>query len=241
MATGALSAQNSVDSQGRKTGAWKAEYPDGQKRYEGTFREGKPMGTMTRYYKNGNKQALLEYPPQGNRVDATLFHENGRQAAVGIYLGREKDSLWSYYSSTDETLRMTEYYVDGKLHGLSQRYYPEGKLSEEVHWSAGLKEGPWKQFFGDGSIRLQANFQNDLLEGEYRVYYRTDLLMMEGLFLKDRSEGIWNYYDEEGELLYSLEYRNGRPVDGEEYRKLMEENMIPADTISRPGETEPMF
>ena len=135
---------------------------------------------------------------------------------------------------------MTENYLDGKLDDLSTRYYPSGQVSETVNWSAGKKEGPWEQFFVDGTIRLSTLYQNDMLEGEYRVYYRADLLMMEGLYQKDHSEGLWHYYDEEGKLLYSLEYNDGLPVDSEKYRKLMEENLIPADTTSRP-ESEPMF
>ena len=59
--------------------------------------------------------------------------------------------------------------------------------------------------------------------------------MMDGRYVNDRSEGIWNYYDPEGELLYSLEYRNGVPADEEQYRKLMEENLLVPDSLAPSG------
>ena len=58
--------------------------------------------------------------------------------------------------------------------------------------------------------------------------------MMNGTYVNDRSEGTWNYFDENGELLYTLEYKDGRPVDEEKYMKLMQDTLLKYDTIEPP-------
>ena len=56
-----LLAQNLLDDAGRKTGPWKAYYPDSSLRYEGTFAAGKPVGEMKRYHPGGALAARLSY------------------------------------------------------------------------------------------------------------------------------------------------------------------------------------
>ena len=53
----AVSGQNRLDDQGRKTGPWKEEYPHGTTLYEATFHQGEPVGIMVRYYETGAVRA----------------------------------------------------------------------------------------------------------------------------------------------------------------------------------------
>ena len=229
-----MSGQNQLDEQGRKTGPWKVEYPDGKTLYEGSFLEGKPVGQMIRYYETGAIRAKMNFDAGSNRSHTELYYKGGKKAATGIYAGQEKDSVWTYYSEFDGTVRMRETYESGKLHGAAFRYYPSGEISEEVHWQRNSREGPWIQYFEGGGIRLKSNYQDNLLNGPYEVYFREDVLIMSGIYENDRSEGTWSYFDENGDLLYTLEFKNGRPVDEEKYMKLMQDTLLKYDTIEPP-------
>lgn len=229
-----LLAQNQLDEQGRKTGPWKVDYPNGLTLYEGEFSEGKPVGLMLRYYEGGALRARMNFDPDSDRSFAEMFYKNSKKAAEGLYTGKDKDSVWTYYSESDGTLRMRESFVSGKLDGKVYRYYPSGPVSEEVCWAGNKREGPWKQYFEDGLIRLESKHQNNMLNGSYRVYFRDGTLMMEGKLVDDLSEGIWSYYNEKGELLYSLEYKNGQPLDKEKYMNLMQDTLLNYDSIEAP-------
>ena len=63
-----------------------------------------------------------------------LYYESGKAAAEGIYVNQVKDSVWTYYSEFDGSVRIRETYREGKLEGMSKHYYPGGEISEEVHW-----------------------------------------------------------------------------------------------------------
>ena len=226
--------QNQLDDQGRKTGPWKVETPEGNAVYEATFLEGKPVGLMVRYYESGTVRARMIFESGGDRSHAELFYKNGKKAAEGLYVMKAKDSVWTYYSEYDGTVRIRESYSEGKLDGKSTRYYPTGGISEEINWVKDSREGPWLQYFEDGTPRLKGRYKNNLLNGKYEVYFGNSTIMMSGVYLDNKSNGTWSYFDETGNLLYNLEYNNGNPVDQEKYFQLMQDTLLRADTIQEP-------
>lgn len=217
---------NRLDDQGRRTGPWKVEYPDGSTRYTATFVEGRPVGEMVRYYDNGAVQARMVFDSATDRSYTRLYYENGKIAAEGWYVNREKDSVWTYYSEFDGTVRIREPYNQGKLHGTVRSYFPSGPVSEEMEWKDGVKQGEWKQYYDDGSLRLESWYEQGMLNGPYRVYYPDSILKVKGTYGNDRSEGMWEFYDQSGTVLYAIEYRKGMPVDQEQFMEMMQDSML---------------
>lgn len=231
LGTCAVHGQNQLDAQGRKTGPWRVEYPSGSTLYEGNFRVGLPIGLMTRYYETGAVRAEMTFDSHGGRSLAKLYYKGGKIAGEGIYLDTEKDSVWTYYSEFDGSVRIREGYLKGKIHGKSFRYYPSSEVSEELNWDMDSREGPWIQYFEGGALRLKGSYENNMLNGPYEVYFFNKALMMSGDYLNNQSEGTWSYYSDRGELLYTLEYNNGRPVDKEKYMELMQDTLLKYDSI----------
>ena len=216
-----VSGQNQLDDRGRKTGPWKGTYPNGRTMYEGTFKEGKPVGEMVRYHTNGSVSARMNYEESGNRCYAIMFYKNRKKAAEGWFDGKQKDSVWIYYSEHDGSERLKEPYQQGKVHGNVKSLYPSGQVAEEVQWKEGAKEGPWYQYYPDGALRLSSGYSKDLMNGEYRVYYPDSTLKVSGIFQENLSHGLWTYFDEDGEEMYSFEFENGIPKDRDGYMKAM--------------------
>jgi antitoxin component YwqK of YwqJK toxin-antitoxin module len=217
---------NQLDEQGRRTGPWRVEYPNGKVRYEATFRAGRPVGEMVRYYENGAVQARMDFDSTADRSYTRLYYDNGKKAAEGWYVEREKDSVWTYYSEFDGTVRIREPYNQGALQGQVRNYFPSGEVSEEVAWDRHQKEGDWKQYYSDGALRLESNYHDNQLQGPYRVYYPDSTVKVRGTYEENLAEGTWEFFDASGNLLYTIEYEHGRPVDQEEYMKMMQDSML---------------
>ena len=215
----AIQGQNLVDEEGRKTGHWRVEYPSGKTLYEADFEEGQPVGEMVRYYERGAVKARMVFEPGAERTHVRLFYENGKPSAEGLYIDQAKDSVWTYFSEYDGSVRIRESYRDGKLDGISRSYYPGGKVSEEVEWKQGVKEGSWKQYYENGVTRLSGKYKNNLLNGDYEVYFTNSTIKIRGTYSDSKSQGTWHYYDDAGNEIYSLEYVNGTPADLEKYDK----------------------
>ena len=190
-----LQGQNQVDEEGRKTGHWKVEYPNGKTLYEADFVEGRPVGEMIRYYENGVVRARISFEPGGERSAAQLYYNNGKLAAEGWYVNQLKDSVWTYYSEFDGSLRIREPYEDGKLDGKVKSYYASGEISEEVEWEKDVKEGSWIQYFKNGTPRLSAKHKKGLLDGPYEVFLSDSTIQIRGMYLENRAHGTWRVYN----------------------------------------------
>lgn len=166
------------------------------------------------------------FDADGKRSYVYLFYTNGRAAAEGIYMDQLKDSVWTYFSELDGSVRIREPYSMGKLHGISQSYYPGGDISEEVEWKENVKHGVWKQYYQNGSARLSSQFENGMLQGSYEVYYSDGTIEIRGSYLDNRSHGTWRFYDESGKEVYAIEYVNGSPADMEKYDQWMQDSLL---------------
>ncbi len=232
----AVSAQNQLDDQGRKTGRWKVDHPNGRTLYEADFLEGRPVGEMIRYYENGVIRARMVFDSSGISSYARLFFESGDEAAHGWYVNQQKDSVWTYFSAVDGSIRIREPYEDGKLHGIVRKYYSNGQVSEEVEWIRGQKQGSWKQYYPSGAPRLSAHYADDLLNGSYKVYFSNGKLEISGELLNGRSHGTWSYFDDKGEELMILEFVHGIPADRERYDQWISDTL---EKYQMPLEPEP--
>jgi len=230
----ALQGQNQVDEEGRKMGHWKDLYPNGRTRYEADFVEGHPVGEMLRYYENGMLQARMLFEEEGERSYTYLFYDSGKPSAEGWYVNQVKDSVWTYYSDFDASVRIREPYLDGELNGVVRFYYPEGAISEELEWKQNVKDGIWKQYYTNGALRLSGHYEKGLLQGPYEVYYSNNTIKISGDYLENRSHGTWRYFDEGGSEVYSLEYVKGIPADMEKYELWVQDSLKNYEVISEP-------
>lgn len=230
----ALQGQNLVDEEGRKTGHWKVEYPNGLTQYEADFELGHPVGEMLRYYEKGGLKARLIFEAESKRNYVFLFYKSGKPSAEGWYVNQLKDSVWTYYSDFDASVRIREPYLEGKLNGLSYSYYPNGQISEEVEWKQNVKDGAWKQYFKNGALRLSGYYENGLLQGPYEVYLSNNTIEIRGSYLEGKSHGMWRFYDENGEEVYALEYVNGAPADMEKYELWVQDSLKNYEVLSEP-------
>ncbi len=230
----ALQGQNQVDEEGRKTGHWKVEYPNGKTQYEADFVEGRPHGEMIRYYEKGGIRARMQFEAEGSRSFTQLYYESGKLAAEGIYVNQVKDSVWTYYSEFDGSVRSREDYLAGKQEGMSQSYYPSGEISEEVQWKQNEKDGSWKQYYTNGVQRLSAYFEKGQLQGSYELYFSNGHIKIRGTYLNNRSHGTWRFYDESGKEIFALEYVNGTPADWEKYNNWINDTLKKYEVVAEP-------
>jgi len=210
------------------------EYLNGRTQYEATFVEGRPKGEMIRYYETGAVRARMMFDSALDRSYTKMFYKNGRIAAEGWYLEKRKDSVWTYYSELDKSVRIREPYLDGKLEGEVRSYYENHGISETVSWKQNIKEGPWKQFYNNGSPRLSSQYENNQLQGFYKIFYADSALKVKGEYLDHKATGTWTYYDESGKEVYSLDYLLGKPVDIVKYNQWIQDSLKNYEVATEP-------
>ena len=138
---------NRTDDKGRRQGLWMDFYPNGQKRYEGTFKNDKCQGEFKYYDEQGRLKATNTFDKSGEKALNKTYDTNGTMVATGYYLNQKKDGEWRYFSKENGKMILVEDNKDGKVNGRSLVYYETGTLMMERQFVDGLQEGHTKIYY----------------------------------------------------------------------------------------------
>jgi antitoxin component YwqK of YwqJK toxin-antitoxin module len=95
------------------------------------------------------------------------FHPNGQKRVEGQHTDGMQTGLWKYY---DENGRMTEEieYSAHHYHGRRVQYFPSGKVKLEERWVQGKREGTATAYAEDGQKVAESNYRDGHLLKEQR-------------------------------------------------------------------------
>ena len=204
---------NQTDSNGLRQGLWKKQQANGKLIYEGSFKDGKPVGEWKRFHEGGQKKAVINYKSDSDSAFAQLFDKFGKKVAQGNYLNQKKEGNWIYFSGNKKISE--EQFQNGIKSGVSLKYYDTGELMEEVDWVDGKQEGKHQIFYKSGEPYMQCKMSNDQRHGLCLVHSQKGKLEMEAGYKNNLRDGEWKYYDENGNISYALKYNNGEILNPE--------------------------
>ena len=207
----ASNAQNATDAQGRKQGAWSKNWPNGQVRYKGQFKDDKPTGEFFHWDEDGLVTSKQVFAADGKNSRAQHYHPNGKLMAAGNYVGQAKDSLWNYFDEAG-LLRKVERYRAGALHGDEVSYFPDGKEAERTSYQSNRKHGAWRQWYSDGTVKAEGNYVNGEPEGRMTWYYPSGKKEIEGSTVNGVKDGTWFYWNEDGSIQLQMVFAKGEMV-----------------------------
>lgn len=209
LAQSADSVVNYTDINGMKQGYWLKKDGNGNKVYEGYFKNNIPFGTMKRYHTNGQLKALMIYNEKDQRqINLTYYDETGELGATGFMKNGQRDSIWKYFGASAKLIK-EERYVNGKLNGIAKMYYPSGKLLEERAWKNGKQQGFWTRYWESGQVRMKANHVNNERTGDFIVNWENGKPQIRGKYAKDLKEGTWTFTNEKGGVEKTMKFKNG--------------------------------
>jgi antitoxin component YwqK of YwqJK toxin-antitoxin module len=102
-------------------------------------------------------------------------------------------------------------YTDGERNG--DWKYQAGDNTEEGKYIIGLRDGTWKSYYPDGSLRFKGDYIQGNPDGIHTYYYE-DGKVKEGQFYRNGiREKTWKKYDEAGNQLLTIGYKNDVEVN----------------------------
>lgn len=203
---------NRTDAQGHRQGVWKKADKDGHKLYEGQFKDGIPVGEFRYYYPDGKLKTVSLMSNEGKTARTVTYATNGHKIAEGKYSNEKKDSTWKYFSELDGVLLSEENYTAGAKNGVFKTFYPNGNVTEMVHYRDGKKEGEWTQYYEDGKLRFKGTYNKDEKEGPFTGFYLNGKVSFTGSYKSGHMDGSWTFYEENGDLMRTDKYSEGAMV-----------------------------
>ncbi len=148
-----VQAQNKLDEKGKKQGDWVKTYPNSKSiEFKGQFKDDQPYGEFIYFFQTGKIKARTNFIQNSAISYSVLFHENEVVLAEGKFIGKEKDSTWSFYGNRGH-LGLVENYKKGKLHGKRTVFYvPENlrdttkRISQVASYTNGELDGDFIEY-----------------------------------------------------------------------------------------------
>jgi antitoxin component YwqK of YwqJK toxin-antitoxin module len=203
---------NKTDANGLKQGKWVSRYPGGGLKYEGIFANNKPVGEWKRYHENGRIKALMSYRLNSERIFASLFDEEGRLYAKGVFDGTLRDSTWNFYSG--DQMVLIENYATGKKTGKAKSFDSNGQVMWEKEYKNDLPDGNSIEYYPSGNKKNEIFYKGGKKNGSVVFYAESGDKITEGNYFNDLSDGIWKMFDESGKLKYQVKYNKGEILKG---------------------------
>jgi antitoxin component YwqK of YwqJK toxin-antitoxin module len=223
-------------------GTWKTYHPNGQLENQIKYSSGYPEdGIVIYYHENGSVNLEMEYKngvvhgsykayhPSGKiqtegKIINGLFspgewiayHENGVKAYRVEYKivgnGNIKVGQELFFYENGNIQRSNEYSSTGELTKVSKLYFENGKVKIEIPIVMGNAEGYVKHYYSNGKLK-RTEFHQDGLVIDVINYYDINGNEITNKGTLKKGYGTVNDYDELGNLVDVLKYKEGKLTD----------------------------
>ena len=117
---------------GKHHGLWVHWHDNGQKKWEGNYDDGKKYGIVTEWYKNGQKEEERTYRSGKREGLRVRWHENGQKATEGIYKNDKNEGLVTGWYEDGQKMFELIYKDDVEISGKS--WYSNSKGEPDESW-----------------------------------------------------------------------------------------------------------
>ena len=193
----------------------------GKVKTEAFYKNNKLNGVLTRYLEDGRILSKETYEDGVLKGEAQYNSYSKRQSLYTqcSYKNAALDGAL-VVTQQDGTVRERAHYVKGRLHGLHETFYPNGKLEISENFVEGKLNAQRRLFFPNGQLWYQENYLNGRLDGERIEFFTTGAVRSSELYSEGLLNGQRNLYNEQGTLLASEEFHWGNIVHNKGHHPL---------------------
>ena len=136
-------------------------YPNGQKKKEGTYTDGKMDGLWIDWYENGQKyheRTFIDGYVEGLDI---RYHKNGHYNRVITTKRGQTDGLDTFYYENGQKKTEEEMIPYTINDGYVKVWFEDGQKKLEGTYNNGERNGKWTYYNFDGSVREVKDYDKD--------------------------------------------------------------------------------
>ena len=192
-------------------------HKNGQKSYEGTFKDGKPNGLGTQWYDNGKKMAEGTFKDGKEDGKWTGWHENGQKKKEGTYKdGKEDGLVTGWFENGQKKSEVNS--KDGTPEGLWTGWHENGQKREEGTYKDGkeISETKW-EYYSNGQKKSEGTYKDGKRDGLWTWWYETGQKRQEGTYKDGKEDGLVTIWFENGQKSMERNYKDGKDHGSQKY------------------------
>lgn len=190
-----------------------SRYDSGQVKSMRIYPDSWVKGTFQRitYFENGQVESSGHFVNDLSEGVCTKYNEQGVKTAEWKELAGHMHDTLRYWHDNGK-LKQISFYQEGDKQGEERNYTPTGALESNGEYKDGLMHGTWTLY--SGSNYQRSTYVNDVRNGPYVAKYTDEVfgvMFMKGQYENGLETGLWQFTDEDGNLLRTLQMDNGKP------------------------------
>lgn len=208
---------------GLAEGEWEYFYEDGGVGAKGNFLNGLEEGNWEYFDESGMLTSLQHYQDGFLHGAFTTYYGENLINQQGEYKYDRMDGEWTTFYENKSIQDKGKYYLD-MPEGEWEYYHENGKIHQKGSFERGEKRGIWKTWDSDGQLIEEINHVSEnevewityrdvsgksLLQngnGDFASFHPNGKVAVSGLVKNRKMDGDWNFFDENGNLLSTINY-----------------------------------
>lgn len=154
--------------------------------------------------------SIVPFDDESGMSTVVARDASGNITLQGFLSNNERAGTWTEYHPNG-MVKSTVAYVDGKMEGQFVELSNSGQLVRQCTYHRGVRHGEYKEY-NFSTLKEERVYDNGNLEGVVKIYYPDGKLMEEGLYQDGVRNGVSKWYDQQGNVSITYEYKNGQLV-----------------------------
>ena len=181
----------------------------GNVRIKGKFDKLKPVGKWYLFFENGKLMSNYSYSEDGS-LDGSFveYFYNGKIKIIGKFEKNIQVGTWKTFYFNGE-LETEGQMLNGKRYKQWKYYFRSGNLKEVSNYNVdGLLHGELVAFDDYGTVVSKANYINNKVDGEYLEFYYNGKVALRGFYKLGYKDSLWTEYNTFKYISFEKRYKN---------------------------------
>ncbi len=148
---------------------------------------------------DGTLKQSFNYPLPAGKTEHKVLNNKGTVISLFTYLNGMLHGPTERYGK-DNKVVLKGAYLDGQSHGLWQGFFPNGNVEFETTYKMGKTHGARRGYYENGQLEYQYEDKNGLSQGAYKSYWENGSINSENFYVDGKLDGARRQYDEQGNL-----------------------------------------
>jgi antitoxin component YwqK of YwqJK toxin-antitoxin module len=186
-------------------------YPTGEKYSLNEFNKKGKNGVSINYYQNGQLKCFIYFKDDSILIPKLTWHSNGQ---IESLIDFHSNNVIKWYDNS--LIEFIGNNLPNSENGYNEKYfYENGQLEAERIEHMGKQV--YKEYFENGVVKIIGKYDNYFYNkvGKWQQFYNTGKPESESNYSEIKpnvEDGIWKWWDENGNLILTKEYLNGKLV-----------------------------
>ncbi len=197
-------------------------HENGQKHFEGTYKDGNLISAKS-WNSKGEEVEALEVSPSENPPPSAIDFDSLEERNGLFYQNNEPYSGWAKEMYDSGQVKGLGQAKDGKPDGLQTHWYENGLKESEVTYKDGKMDGLFRRWHENGQKQSEGTYKDGKKDGLWTSGQDNGQKLSEGTYKDGKRDGLFTYWRDNGRKYAEVTYKDGNLISAKSWNSKGEE------------------